>query len=464
MPRFLSESQNGVLKLLTSYSLLFAQFGSLGFTVATIKFMPQFRDKEKGHNGFFLLVLLSGLIGFSLFTVVYYYIKPIVIAHEQSKSSLLADYFFLVLPLTFFEIFFNQIDTYSRALFKSIMGSFLKEFLQRFLVLGVLLIYVFNWIGFNTFIFLYAGALSASTLIIFLVLLIQGEISINPGRLVLGKKLLYSILAVSGFGLITGINAMAITQIDSIFINYFYNPILTGIYAITFTYGTLVMMPSRALYRIASTYIAEAFNKNDTQTLKEIQFKSCLNQYIAGLALFLLLMVNMDNIFRILPASYLPGKYVIFLIGLGNLIHMLAGLSSQLIINSPKYKYSAVFVMIFLSILVTADLVLIPIYGIIGAAAGSLISIFIFNLIKFIYLRRTYGIQPYTIAYLYISLIGAGAYLVSFYLPMPGHLLISLALKSGILAVIMIGGIYYFRLSKDIIDLIDRAVRMVLRK
>ncbi|HLF34210.1 MAG TPA: polysaccharide biosynthesis C-terminal domain-containing protein [Cyclobacteriaceae bacterium] len=464
MPRFLAESHNGVLKLLTSYSLIFAQFGSLGFQVATIKFMPLFRNKEKGHGGFFVLVLLSGLIGFSIFTLVYYNIKPWVISHEQAKSSLFADYFFLVLPLTFFEILFNQIDTYARALFKSILGSFLKEFFQRFLVLAVLLLYVFNWIGFNTFIFLYTAALSASTVIIFIVLLMQGEISINPRKLTLDRKLIYSILSVSGFGLITGINAMAITQIDSIIINYYYDPGLTGIYAITFTYGTLVMMPSRALYRIASTYISEAFNKNDLPTLKEIQSKSCLNQYIAGLGLFLLLWVNIDNVFRILPESYQSGKYVIFLIGLGNLIHMLAGLSSQLIINSPKYKYSAIFIVIFLGILVTADLVLIPIYGIIGAAAGSLMSVFIFNLIKYIYLRSAYGIQPYNFSYLYISFVGAGAYLIAYYIPLPGQLLVNLVLKSSIVGGVMLAGIYFLRISKDINELVDRGLQMLFRK
>jgi O-antigen/teichoic acid export membrane protein len=387
-----------------------------------------------------------------------------IVAHEQSKSSLFADYFFLVLPLTFFEIYFNQIDGYARALYKSTLGSFLKEFFQRLLILGVLLIYILNWVNFTTFIFLYIAAMSVSTILLLLILIFQGEISINPKYLSVDKNLIYGILLVSGFGLITGINAMAISQIDSILINYFYNPALTGIYAITFTYGVLVMMPSRALFRIASTYISEAYNRNDFKTIKEIQYKSCLNQYIVGLALFLLLWVNIDNIFLILPKSYMPGKYVIFFIGMGNLIHMLSGLSSQLIINSPKYKYSALFVIIFLSILVIADLFLIPSYGIIGAAIGSLVSIFIFNLMKFQFLRTSYGIQPYNKSYIAITLIGLLSYAVAYYLPLPKHLLINLTVKSAVLSFILIGGIYFMNVSKDINELINRSIKLILRK
>ena len=36
MPRFLSEEENGIIKLLVSYSLLFAQFASLGFQAAFV--------------------------------------------------------------------------------------------------------------------------------------------------------------------------------------------------------------------------------------------------------------------------------------------------------------------------------------------------------------------------------------------------------------------------------------------
>ena len=48
----LTPAQNGVTKLLVSYSMLFAQFANLGFTSVTIRLFPYFRNKDKGHHGF----------------------------------------------------------------------------------------------------------------------------------------------------------------------------------------------------------------------------------------------------------------------------------------------------------------------------------------------------------------------------------------------------------------------------
>ena len=146
MPRFLSEEQNGIIKLLVSYSLLFAQLASLGFQTATVRYFPYFKDKAKAHNGFFPLLSLVGVFGFILFLIIYYLIKGPI-----------ANYFFLTLPLTFFFLYFNLFDVYARVLLRSTIGTFLKELLQRFLILLAILLYIFNIISFWQFTIFYVG-------------------------------------------------------------------------------------------------------------------------------------------------------------------------------------------------------------------------------------------------------------------------------------------------------------------
>lgn len=464
MPRFLTEEQNGIVKLLVSYSLLFAQLASLGFQTTTVKFFPYFKDKDKGHNGFFLLLSMVGIIGFMLFMAVYYIIKGPVIEFEAGKSSSFANYFFLILPLTFFFLYFNLIDIYARVLLKSTIGTFLKELFQRILILVVLLLYILDYFGFWQFTLLYVTSLSLPTVVLFFYLLLKGEIFFKLDVRLLKKGLAGPMVSLSLYGVFIGFSQIAISQIDSILINFFKDTAMTGIYAITFYYGTLVILPSRALFRIAPSFIAEAFKDNDLEQVSNIQYRSCLNQLLAGTGIFFLLWLNIDNIFRILPAEYIEGKYVILFIGLANLISMAGGLSSQIITNSKYYRYNGLFVIIYLVLTVLLNIIFIPWIGIKGAALAAMTSILIFNLLKFVYIYKIFNIQPYQQRHFRILLIGVVAYILTALFTYPENLYFNIILKSALFSVLFIVLNYISGTSNDFNDLVEKYIPFFRKK
>lgn len=464
MPRFLTEEQNGIIKLLVSYSLLFAQFASLGFQTATVRFFPYFKDKKKGHNGFFPLLSLVGVLGFCLFLIVYYSIKGPIIQYESEKNSVFANYFFLILPLTFFFLYFNLFDIYSRVLLKSTVGTFLKELFQRILILVAILLYTFEMISFWEFTIFYVATLSIPTVILFFYLMYKGEIFVKPDFGFLKGDLARSMSSLSLYGVFIGFSQIAISQIDSILINFFKDTANTGIYAITFYYGTLVILPSRAVFRIAPSFIAEAFKQNDMEQIRNIQYKSCLNQLLIGTGIFLLLWLNIDNVFRILPQEYISGKYVILFIGLANLISMGSGLSSQIITNSKFYRYNGLFVIIYLGLTVILNIIFIPILGIKGAALAAMASILVFNILKFIYIYRKFNIQPYSNRHIRILLTGVIAYIITALFIYPENLILNIGLKSSLFSILFIILNYISGTSGDFNELIEKYIPSLRKK
>jgi O-antigen/teichoic acid export membrane protein len=464
MPRFLTEAQNGILKLLISYSLLFAQFASLGFQTAAVRFFPYFKEKTKGHHGFFMIMVIVGLSGFLLFLAVYYLIKNPILNFESGKNSDFARYFFLIVPLTFFFLFFNLFDVYARVLVQSTIGTFLRELLQRVFILIVLLFFVMDVIGFWHFIILYVVAASAPTIILFIYLFLRGEIFFRPDFRLIRENLAAPMANLSMYGLLIGFSQIAIAQIDSILINFFRNPAQTGIYAITFYYGTLVIMPSRAVFRIAPTFIAEAFKKNDLAAVRNIQYKTCLNQMLFGMGLFTLLWLNIDNVFRILPPEYLEGKYVIFFIGLSNLISMAGGLSSQVITNSEHYRYNGLFVIIYLLLVVGLNILLINLLGITGAALAAMISMFIFTLMKNEFIRRKFGMQPYDWNFIKIIVTGAISYVVVILFSYPEALILNILFKSSLFGLLFILLNYLMSTSDDFNHVVDSYLYWIRKK
>ena len=82
---------------------------------------------------------------------------------------------------------------------------------------------------------------------------------------------------------------------------------------------------------------------------------------------------------------------------MSKLIIMVFGYSSELISLSKYYKFNVLTILILAIIGIILNIILIPVFGLTGAAAASLTSIIIFNIIKYIFIKIKFGISPFTI-------------------------------------------------------------------
>ena len=122
------------------------------------------------------------------------------------------------------------------------------------------------------------------------------------------------------------------------------------------------------------------------KSINEIYYKSCLNQLIIGGFFFLGIWCNIDNILIILGDGFEAAKWVIFVISLGYLIDMSTGANGQIISTSKYYKIGLLFLVILITLSLGLMFLLIPIWGIKGAAIAIAASLLIQNLINFLIL------------------------------------------------------------------------------
>jgi O-antigen/teichoic acid export membrane protein len=71
------------------------------------------------------------------------------------------------------------------------------------------------------------------------------------------------------------------------------------------------------------------------------------------------------------------------------------GVNTEIILNSPFYRFNLISIILLGIISFTANYLLIPVYGLTGAAAGSTLSILLFNLLKGGFLWFRLGFQPF---------------------------------------------------------------------
>ncbi len=459
-----STEQNGLLKLLISYSLLFAQFGTLGFNNVSARLFPYFRDKTKQHNGFFFILLLVLIVGFILTLILFLILKPLIIKENIDTSPLFVDYIYYILPLLFFTLMLSLLDRYYTMLYNAVIGIFLKEFLVRVFVISFIVLFYIDIITFPIFVGLYIFSYCSPAIIIFISLWREGEISFKPQLSFIGNKLGKSMASVSFFGLLVGFSTLAVLQIDSIMIGSMIGLSATGIYAITFHFGTMVKIPSRALMKISGTIVADAWKNNDLKTIDTVYSKSCLNQFIIALYVFLGIWVNIHNVFDILPPEYEAGKWVIFFIGLTNVIDMLSGGNIVIISTSRHYRVLTLFMFILLISLVLTNYFFIPWLGITGAAIASSLSALLNTGLKVGFIWKKYKMQPYNFRYLIIIAIGVISYFLSRFIPVFDHFIIDIIIRSSIFSLFFIPGIYYLKLSDEINQRVDRIFKIIFKK
>ncbi|MGC9341961.1 MAG: lipopolysaccharide biosynthesis protein [Bacteroidales bacterium] len=449
-PLMLDPDEIGLLRLLVAFAVLFAQFGSLGFYSVLNRLFPYFRKPSDKHQGFIAFAMLVSVAGFILTSIAFELYKPVLIRNNAEDSRLLLEYLYLIIPLIFVTLFFNLFDTYNKVLYDTVLGTFLKEFLQRLLILISVSLYYFDLLSLQGFVIAYVISLTIPTLTLFVVLIYRGEITLRFDRTAFSRPVLREMGIISAFGFIAGLGGLAVNHVDSLLVNKFLGISATGIYTIAAYFGTLILIPSRPLIKISTTILAESWKSNDIDNIKLVYKKSCINQAILGILLFIGIWVNIHNIFEILPEEYRAGKYVIFFIALANVIEMSAGVSGMVIGTSKYYRLNAVFTFIFFLLIVGLNFIFIPLFGMIGAAITWTVARLVFVSIRYAFLRYKYKLEPYDYRYLLLLLIGIVSYLSVYFLPEMQNFVVDILIRSSIVLLVFSILVLSFKISEDV--------------
>lgn len=463
-PHILSTDENGLIKLLISFSVLAGQFANLGMGGVILRVFPQFRHPDSRHHGFIFYPLLATLLGFVLCVVAYYLFKDALKLNFSDKSALLSNYLYLLLPLTFFTAIFTVIDLYARSLFNTVIGVIHKEFIQRLLILALILLYFFDFISFHLFIWLFIVSHAWPPIVIWLRLLKDKDWAWKPDLSFLSPELKREMCSVALYYFVSGFSFIAVSSIDSIMVNQYLGLDAAGIYAIVFYFATLIVIPSRALLRISYPILAEAWKRNDIEEIGHIYRKSCINQLLIGVLLFILLWANIENVLKMLPNAYASGKYVILFVGLGNLFDMATGVNGAIINTSRYYRFDAWFLLGLVGLTIISNMIFIPLYGLTGAAIATACSMIIYNIIRLVFLLLVIRLFPFSRATFIIPLVGMASYISVYWLPEMPHFLVDLFVRSAIVFWVFLFLLILLKPSEDIHQLLLKIRHILLNR
>lgn len=463
-PKILSKEEIGLLNTLLSYSIVFAQFSTLGFNSVITRMFSYFRDNDKKHNNFFFFVFAILLVGSMVFLGSFYLLKPFIVSQNIQNSPLFVDYLNYLVPLTIFTLIFFILDNYYTVLFKAVRGIFLKEVLQRVLILFALFLFYIKLYNFFGLVVFYVVALCVPTVILVYTIVIEKEFVIKPNFGFITKDLAKTMLNVGIFGILTSIVGSANIQIDKVMASSMLSLEATGIYSTVFIFATLIKVPSRALLKIASAILADAWKVNDLQLIGKVYKETSFNQYIIGLLVFIGLWANIDNIFWILPQGYEEGKYVILFLGIAYTFEMATGASNNIIATSRYFKALTWIVAIMLIVAVILNLLFVPLFKINGLALATSISVITFTLIKIVFIYAKFSLNPFDKRFILLTIIGITSYLASLILPDFSNLIFNILVKSAFITFLYLVLLYLSRISIELNESVHKILKLIQSK
>lgn len=455
-PYFLSTEQVGLFRLIQSTAYLLATFGQMGLAQSFIKFFPEFK-KEKGFLG---ATLVGGTLGFILLCLFSILFQSSITGYFSQESPLFVEYFQLTLIVTYLIILFQLLEAYSRSLLNIVAPTLLKDIGLRILTMGFLILYGFEYLNFNTLVYLLIAVygMAALGLLIHFARNKELSLSLNFGFLKNGQ--LKRVLNYGLFSLIGAGGTQIILQIDSVMISGSLGLEETGIYTIAFFIGIVIEMPKRAITQLSSALLAQSFNKNDMAAVKKLYQQTSINQLLIGSLLLIGIWANLNNIYAFIPnnEAYLTGINVVLFIGLGKLSDMAFGTNGEIIVMSKYFRFNVIAVAVLAVLTILLNLWLIPLYGIEGAAIASFLAMLSFNLIKYVFVWIKFGIQPFNFATLKMIGIVALVLFVNRLLPVQESHLIDLIIRSGIIATLVIGLALLLKVSTEVNELVKSAI------
>ena len=454
-PKLHLRTEFAITRAMGDISLTLATLCTVGSLNVIYKFYPFYSSylKKKDND----LAFVTGVICLAGYIIVFImgFIFRDFISRKLGKSPEFAQYFYTVYPFTFFLLLFTWLEAFGWYAKETVLTNFLRETAVRMVATLLILLCAFHILSSRQFINLYSLSYLLPALILYFFLARSGKWDftwapvstvtrrlkgrmISFGLFVFGAQFLNILSKTNDTILIVGLRGLADMPVFT-----------TAMYLIT-----VLELPQRSLHAISIPVLAESWKNNDRKRIDSLYKKSVSNLLVIAMGMFGLIFLNVHNLVSFLGDGYSQIPFLVFVMGLAKVIDLGTGINSLVIGTSNYWKFDFYTNVIYTLLSIPLNFFLIKYLGLKGLAYSYLISLSIYNSIRYLFIYRKFGFQPYTIKCLYAVLACGAIYFLVFITPHNTNIYLDVLLRSLLFAGLFIPSIYFLKIVPDINDLV----------
>ena len=460
--RFLTAEEIGLARVLIDAATLFIGLAQLGTNTSILRFYPYFKSADREEHGFFFWTIVVPMLGFLLVALLFMICYTPLSHWFGEKSPLFVNYYYLVLPLAFFMLYQTVFETNANVRMHIVVPRAVRELLTRVGLLVVYLLYAFDVLTMDGFVWSLIGVYALAALCNAVYLFSLGGVSLKPdfaylrhNRPIVRKYLLYT-----AFLILSAVVSVLAPTLSSFFITAQMGLNYTGIFAIATYMAVMVSIPYRSLTAIASPQMSMAIKNDNRAEAGTLLAQVSGNLLLIGGLILAVIWVNIDIIFAILPngATYAVARRTVLLLGLGQLFVATFQFALTTLSYSRFYPLSLLFSFVLTALALVLNNLFIPRWGMDGAALATLIADVSYYALAVIAVRLILGCRILTrrhvLTILLLVLLFVANRLCVQYMPVT-NIWLSGLLRS-LLIVIAAWGAYRLKLSPEINEVLHR--------
>jgi len=446
----------GYAQWLYSTAYLLLPIATGGLLSLLVKYFPSYsKDDKEGYNGL-LTLLLSGLIVvFSAFVLSWFLFRDRVVAFMEKahfpNTSIIPENEGYLLGLLGCLILLRFLVNQSWNGLRTVVPDIVEKLGYKLFLPALVLVYVFVGLSKEQFAKYLIGFFIVAILIMVIYLRRLDILKFGKIKQPAGGDSYREMGRYSLFSSLNLIGATLSVRLDSIMIPLLLDMAKNGSYGMTMFIANVLEMPTRSIRQISSPIIAKAWEENDLAEIKMIYKKSATNLFLLGGLAFLGIWYILDDLVQLSanPAAFEQVRPIFLLLGSAKLIDMLTSVNSQILVYSKDYKWNLLFLLLLAVANIYMNIKFIPIYDLTGAALATAISIFLYNLVKTVFLYVKYGMQPFSIANVKVFFLIGAFMLIYRYLPDTDLSLVNLLYKGAFVGLTYLAIAYFWRVSDD---------------
>ena len=446
-PYALSPEQIGTFRTIQDMALLLVPFAQLGLGHGVTRFYPKVKADQ---HTFFSFALVLSCIGFALIAGAFLLFRNQIIASYSANSPEIINFLGIVLFVSFFAVTSSILDAFARSFIKIAIPTFYREVFLRLLTTLLISGYLLDWVSFDQMMWGMAGIYLLALLGMISYMIHLDILKLNFRFHVFSSKFRKEFISYSLITLLGTAGSILIMKIDSLMVSSMIGLDANAIYIIGFSIAVVIEMPRRAISQAVMPVIAEKFAQDKLADIDDLYKKVGTNQFLLCLFIFLAIWTNIDNLYHFVPnkAVYETGKWVVLLIGLGKLSDVIFSVNGEIIVFSRFYLFNITSTLLMSVMVIILNLVLIPVWGIEGAAFSSLLSMFFYNLIKYLYVKKRLHFDPFSWDIAKTVLLGGAVFCVMHYLlPTLDKVILDVFVKLATLSITYLLGIRLMKIA-----------------
>lgn len=451
---FLGKSHYGMVAFLLSASNIMMPLMAFGVHNTLIRFYSKCETEAEREKFLSFMLWMPLLLIIPITSITYFFYDEI--AFYILKENPTVEPFLWLIPIIgicmgYFEVYYAWVKVHMQSVF----GNFISEVLVRIMVMLMLFGVNWNWLTKDAFIY---GLVIAY----FLQFAVMKGYAMYVKMPVLSFKIPHNskeIFGYSFFIILSGSVAVLLMDFDKVMIPAYENISSNALYSVAIFIATVIAVPSRAMLQIIYPITAKLMSENKQDELLQLYQKSAINLQVFGGLIMLGIFLNIKEIYLLIPGEYGGGILVVFLIGLAKFYDVILGNNNAIILNTKYYRWVLLFGVLLVAMIVVLNMIFIPLYGIVGAALATLISVFVYNTIKLWFVVNKMNLFPFTKNTLLSFVIISVVFLLFYFWDFPFHPFLSIVLKSILITIVYVYWNYKWMISTEINQVINNLIR-----